>query len=266
MNKYMISEMKLNNDIVKGIENCSEVTFSRELMRYEYKLNGEKCKYDVKEWKVLADDENYEVSRFGFIRRIGKDKALTPSKLAYSTVAITGKKRVSVHRVVITNFIGKEDNVERNEVNHKDEIKSNNDLFNLEWNTRLENVRNHWKISNKRIKYEDRLGMTGEGKDGKYEVVGFNRENRELIVEFNNTGNQRIISVNTTFDDWNIRDNNYIVTKPNGDSVESRKMNIFKEDGFISPRASDVLYGKLNEWNGYKIKHMINRKIIKEGE
>lgn len=48
-------------------------------------------------------------------------------------------KHISIHRTVAMAFISNPDN--KPEVNHKDKIKNNNNSYNLEWVTRIENVR-----------------------------------------------------------------------------------------------------------------------------
>ena len=110
-------------------------------------------------WKNIENyEENYEVSNYGRIRskdRIiktkiknnntrlikGKVLKLNQKRNGYLAVDLSknGKvKTILVHRLVAQAFILNNDNT-KNEVNHKNAIKTDNRAENLEWVTREEN-------------------------------------------------------------------------------------------------------------------------------
>lgn len=92
-------------------------------------------------WKDVCD--GYKVSNYGRVLSLAKttirgrkyDKILSASKKdnGYYTVSINGNNEY-VHRLVAKAFIDNPNNL--NEINHKDEDKSNNRVDNLEWCTK----------------------------------------------------------------------------------------------------------------------------------
>ena len=112
-------------------------------------------------WKDVKGYEGlYQVSNHGKVKSVkrkgkngryygGKTKILTPSKSGgYLTVGLSKgsfSKTYLVHRLVADVFIPNPLN--KKEINHIDGDKHNNNIDNLEWNTRLENMR-HAKTHN----------------------------------------------------------------------------------------------------------------------
>lgn len=110
---------------------------------------------------VLGYEGLYEVSNLGRVKSVER-KSLrcfmgrTPfvyviperilkqniDKYGYHHVVLYGRdgkpKNSTVHRIVLSSFTGK--NIEDLQVNHKDEIKTNNSIENLEWVTCSENI------------------------------------------------------------------------------------------------------------------------------
>ena len=107
-------------------------------------------------WKDVCD--GYKVSNYGRILSLAKttirgrkyDKILSASKKdnGYYTVSINGNNEY-VHRLVAKAFIDNPNNL--NEINHKDEDKSNNRVDNLEWCTKSYNVSYSKSIKIKQI-------------------------------------------------------------------------------------------------------------------
>lgn len=122
-------------------------------------------------WKDIKGYEGlYQVSNLGRVKSLhkgneGKIMNQTISKEGYLRVHLCkdGKKKtIDVHRLVAIAFIPNPDNLPC--VNHKDEVKSNNVVTNIEWcsysynnkygtgnNNRTETKKNTWNIK----KYEN---------------------------------------------------------------------------------------------------------------
>ena len=98
----------------------------------------------MEEWKVIKGYENYAVSNYGNVKNIKTNyqlKTRVNKKTGYVQVEIRkdGKSRTfNCHRLVAIAFIDNPNNLE--EVNHKDENKTNNHVDNLEWCDRKYNV------------------------------------------------------------------------------------------------------------------------------
>jgi hypothetical protein len=104
-------------------------------------------------WKMIKNSSRHAVSNKGrVIRYVGDDSpCLSESMLNWKEIKphfsdgyakvqidIFGKNTTKlVHRLVIEAFIGESDS----EVNHKDCNRSNNNLENLEWVSRSENIK-----------------------------------------------------------------------------------------------------------------------------
>ena len=94
-------------------------------------------------WKTIDFEPNYEVSCLGEVRNkvTKKVKSLRYGRNGYLRVTLYPSGRTySVHRLVALTFLVKE--TLRNVVNHKNGVKSDNRLENLELVTPKENV-NH---------------------------------------------------------------------------------------------------------------------------
>lgn len=92
-------------------------------------------------WKSIENYENYHVSTLGRVKNTTTDKILKlNSKGGYLDISLVnslGQKTFKVHRLVALAFIPNPEN--KTDVNHMDKNKHNNNILNLEWNTRAEN-------------------------------------------------------------------------------------------------------------------------------
>lgn len=90
-------------------------------------------------WAEIPEVEGYEASHKGEIRNKKTGKILHQflGKDGYLRIQIAGKTRL-VHRIIADTYLRKID--EKNFVNHMDGDKQNNNVGNLEWVTRSENM------------------------------------------------------------------------------------------------------------------------------
>ena len=95
-------------------------------------------------WKTLPFDDRYEVSNLGRVKSFVRDrengKLLTQSDngCGYMQCSISGKCFLC-HRIVAFTFIPNPDN--KKEINHISGDKLDNRVLNLEWNSRMENMK-----------------------------------------------------------------------------------------------------------------------------
>ena len=100
-------------------------------------------------WQSISDyGDKYEVSNFGRVRN-KKGSVLKPflTHGGYLMVALCfkgTKTNIRLHRLVAKTFIPNSDY--KAEVNHKNGIKTDNSVTNLEWITKSENMKHAYKI------------------------------------------------------------------------------------------------------------------------
>ena len=91
------------------------------------------------QWRVIPNHPNYEISIDGRIHRIdtGYVRKLFPDHDGY-LITTLDYKTVRVHQLVLVTFVG--DCPPNHECNHKNSIRSDNYLYNLEWVTHTGNM------------------------------------------------------------------------------------------------------------------------------
>lgn len=102
----------------------------------------------MEEWREIKGYEDYMISNLGRVKTLNKQKGfyyikeqimkLKPSNTGYIQVSF-GKKRYNVHRLVAEHFIPNPNKLAT--VNHKNEIKTDNRVDNLEWMSFKDNSR-----------------------------------------------------------------------------------------------------------------------------
>jgi len=139
-------------------------------------------------WKDVVGYEGlYQVSNIGNVKRIAgsksvnsKEKLLTSQKIkkGYLRVALTKNSFVKwklIHVLVLEAFLGKPDFCKA-QVNHKNGIKTDNTIENLEWCTQSENQKHMFYVLGvnhcKRMLDEERvLNILEDLKKGKPHIV-----------------------------------------------------------------------------------------------
>ena len=102
-------------------------------------------------WKVINENNKYEVSDTGIVRRIDTGHTLSGCITSgYRSVKLTfensRQQRFYVHRLVAEHFINNPDPKNKTFVNHIDGNKLNNNIENLEWVSPRENNLHHYQM------------------------------------------------------------------------------------------------------------------------
>lgn len=103
---------------------------------------------NTERWKKIKQYPRYEVSTLGNVRMIGKETNLSGSRnKSYHQVNVTDKngqkKKVLAHRLVAEAFIANPLN--KRCTNHKNGVKDDNRVVNLEWATHTENLHHAYR-------------------------------------------------------------------------------------------------------------------------
>lgn len=103
----------------------------------------------TEEWKVIEKATNYEISTCGRVKNTTTKRILKPTlNCGYFAICLRINNKTTTafaHRLVATHFIVCPN--ETHVVNHKDGIKTNNNVENLEWISQSENCKHAFRLN-----------------------------------------------------------------------------------------------------------------------
>lgn len=143
---------------------------------------------DKEIWKDIDGFPNYEVSNLGRVRnkKTGHIRKLSTDVVGYKSTTLYGENKpttVRVHTLVANAFLGKRP---RNyDVNHIDGDKTNNNIDNLEYCSRSDNVLHAYKTGLNKMTTSIRIVETGEVFDSINECarsIGASRKNIAMCL------------------------------------------------------------------------------------
>lgn len=150
---------------------------------------------DSELWKDIEGYEGlYQISSHGrvksFPRKATKGGIVKPSMTTTGYLCVhlskNGQVRtLQVHRLVAKHFIDNQGNMP--EVNHIDEDKTNNHVSNLEWCTRLQNVRHGTGIE--RMAKAHDYGVTAVKSAANHDYREVARKQAKPLLQFDKDGN-----------------------------------------------------------------------------
>lgn len=141
------------------------------------------------EFRDIIDFPNYQISNFGNVYSKNKNSLLTPcdDSRGYLMVHLWKNNQQyakKIHRLVAETFLENPKSLQ--DVNHKDENKHNNNVSNLEWVTRKDNI-NYGTRSKRQA-----LALSKA-------IYQINKETLEIIQTFNSARDaERITGINNS--------------------------------------------------------------------
>lgn len=133
------------------------------------------------EWKTIKNFEDYQISNTGLVKK--DDKILKPfDNGGYERIALNGTKKL-IHRLVAEHFI--ENPYNKEQVNHIDLNKKNNNMSNLEWVTAKENVQHAVReIDGRLVSLKEAMSIIGK-KNGAINSL----KTRKPVEQYDKEGN-----------------------------------------------------------------------------
>ena len=135
-------------------------------------------------WKIIEEFPKYLISNKGRIKTINtlEDKKVFTKEDGYVATGLTKNKKEHykyVHRLVAEAFVSNPNN--KGQVNHKNGIKNDNSVENLEWVTPSENIRH--AIETGLLKYKKKENTIKESKYSLGEEVNGSKLTPEEVIE-----------------------------------------------------------------------------------
>jgi hypothetical protein len=127
---------------------------------------------------IEIHDNEFVVSSLGEVYKDGEKLRQNENHDGYLVVYVGNNRSMGVHRLVAMAFIPNSNPAEKNEVNHIDFNRKNNEHTNLEWLSHGENVR----YSHKNGRYKRRYGKDNPN-FGNKKLSKMYSENHEIALE-----------------------------------------------------------------------------------
>ena len=131
-------------------------------------------------WKSVEEYENYQISNLGRVKNIKTNRMLNPyiNECGYQKISLCINKKTksfSLHRLIALNFIPNPEN--KPTIHHKNKIRNDNRIENLEWTTMSEQ-----NISiNKIIKVKSNFSSKVDCRS----ILKINCDNNNIIDKYN---------------------------------------------------------------------------------
>ena len=166
-----------------------------------YKLLSTEMGFIFDEYKIHPDFPLYKIYNFGIIEKFNKinkndatkiPKAVKPfiNKYGYPEVILSNKNNIrkhkSIHRLIAECFIHNPDPENKIQANHINGIKTNNEIYNLEWVTPSENEQHSYDVLGKQPWNKGKKLPSGREYRGKIRTVYQYTLDDELIKEWFN--------------------------------------------------------------------------------
>jgi hypothetical protein len=124
----------------------------------------------LEEWKIVSDFTGYEVSSFGRFRNRNTKRYLAGSLnwTGYTHIGFfkDGKQIWKLaHRIVAKEFL-EQPSPKHSIVNHKNLVRNDNRVSNLEWNTPSQNSLHGWKSKKSRDRGVTQIDLPSKGVAG----------------------------------------------------------------------------------------------------
>jgi hypothetical protein len=131
-------------------------------------------------WKTIEETDNYQISNLGRVKNIKTNRMLNPyiNECGYQKISLCVDKKTksfSLHRLIALNFIPNPEN--KPTIHHKNKIRNDNRIENLEWATMSEQ-----NISiNKIIKVKSNFSSKVDCRS----ILKINCDNNNIIDKYN---------------------------------------------------------------------------------